>query len=101
MKKTMAAATLVIAVACAPRPRHERYEVVYIERQPPAPRVEVVTAHPGRGFAWVTGFWRYEHGAYMWTPGHWERGPRANSVWVQGSWRRDNRGWYWTPGHWR
>jgi len=98
------AAVTVVAltqlVACAPR-HPLRHQLVYVDREPPAARVEVVTVRPGAEFAWVPGYWRWERNDYAWAPGHWERAPHGRAAWVAGRWRRDRRGWYFAPGHWR
>jgi hypothetical protein len=65
---------------------------------PPAPRVAVVPAAPGPGYAWVGGYW-YPNGArWAWRAGYWGRRPYARAYWVapryyghryyRGYWRR-------------
>ncbi len=96
---------LAAFVACAPHPRPVQRaiapEIVYVRRAPPAARVEILSPRPGRGYAWVSGNWRWDRDGYFWTQGRWERSPSGRSLWVQGNWQRGDRGWYWTPGHWR
>ena len=96
----IATVALALLVGCAPR-HPARYQVVYVTREPPAARVEVVTPRPGVEFVWVPGYWSWERNEYAWAPGHWERAPHARAIWVPGRWRRDRRGWYFSPGHWR
>ena len=97
---TLASLALASLMACAPVGR-ARFGVVYVDRAPPADRVEVITTRPGPDYAWVTGYWRWEGGNYAWQSGHWERAPRAHARWVRGGWHHDRRGWYYSQGHWR
>jgi len=98
-RTAIAAVALTLLAACAPR-HPARYQVVYVTREPPPARVEVVTTRPGVEFVWVPGYWSWERNDYAWAPGRWERAPHARAVWVAGRWRRDRRGWYFSPGHW-
>lgn len=100
MVKALVFAVLSGAVACAPPPR-PRPNVVYVVRQPPAERVEVITLRPGAAHVWVGGFWTWRGGDFVWIPGHWEV-PRASfREWVPGRWARDRQGWFFIDGHWR
>jgi len=74
---------------------------VIVTTAPPAARHEVVGVSPGTDYVWVRGYWVYTNGRYTWTPGHYERRPRAGVTWIQGHWDRTAAGWVWTPGHWR
>ncbi len=68
---------------------------------PPAPRAEAHRTAPGPGFVWIDGHYRWDGRAYVWSPGRWERRPRANARWMAGRWVHSPRGWYWIEGHWR
>ena len=109
MRTALASVVVALLLACAPHREPTRYTpktvpstqpAVYLRRSPPAMRAEVISARPGPEYAWISGHWRWERDAYVWTPGRWERGPHANATWVQGSWQQSERGWYWTPGEW-
>ena len=90
------ATCLAVVPACAAAgPR------LYVRVGPPAPIVEVRPVRPGAEFVWVTGYHRWDGGAYVWVPGEWRRPPRARGRWAEGHWRHDRRGWYWVDGHWR
>ena len=91
----------ILSTGCVATVRPARYEVVYVEHPPPVERVEVIETRPGVEFVWIPGYWRWERQEYMWSAGHWERGPRVGAVWVRGRWRHSHRGWYLVPGHWR
>jgi len=97
----MAAAASFLATGCVSHrvvatPTGE----VVVTTAPPPPRHEVITAAPGAGQVWVSGYWAHHHGRYVWVPGNWEMRPRPTAVWVQGHWDRTVSGWVWTPGHW-
>jgi hypothetical protein len=93
------AATLAASTACATAaPRRSR---VYVRVGPPAPIVETRVVAPGPGYVWIPGYHTWDGRAYVWRPGRWDRGPRANAVWVPARWVRDRRGWYLVEGHWR
>src|SRR5436189_5400190 len=73
---------------------------VVVTEAPPAPKREVITTSPSAAHVWVTGYWTYQHGRYVWMPGRWEMRPRSGASWVPGHWDHTSRGWAWTPGHW-
>ncbi len=83
--------------ACAAEEEH----VVYVERDPPPERVEVVSVSPGPEYVLVRGHWHWNGVDYVWIPGHWLRRPRGSAVWVEGHWRRARGGWVWVEGHWQ
>ena len=75
---------------------------LYIDADPPPPMVEVRAVAPAPDFVWVAGFYRWNGGAYVWLPGHWDRPPRRGAQWDSGHWVRDQRhGWYFVDGRWR
>jgi hypothetical protein len=88
---------LVAALGCA---GGMTVGVVYAERRPPPDRVEVVVASPGPGYAWVPGYWRWEHHDYFWTPGRWVRVHRGYHRWAPGHWEHRAHQWYWVEGRW-
>ncbi len=93
-----ALAALALTVACLVPPPPG---AVYVRVAPPVPVVEVSGVAPGPGFIWIRGYHRWNGSAYVWTPGRWERRPRAGAVWVDGRWRHNRSGYYWVEGHWR
>jgi hypothetical protein len=74
--------------------------VVYAERRPPPPRVEVITTSPGRGYTWIAGYWRWDSGDYYWTPGRWVRIQHGYTHWEPGHWREKHHRWHWVEGRW-
>jgi hypothetical protein len=64
---------------------------------PPAPAVGYVAPAPGRGYAWLGGYW-YPNGArWAWCGGYWADRPYAHAYWVA---PRYNRHRYYR-GYWR
>ena len=49
---------------------------------PPPIRVEVQTASPGVGYAWVGGYWYPVGSRYTWHAGYWTRPAYAGATWV-------------------
>jgi WXXGXW repeat (2 copies) len=93
------ASTLAASSACASVPARGR---VYVRVGPPAPVVERRIVAPGPGYVWIPGYHAWDGRAYVWRPGRWDRGPRANARWVPARWVHDRRqGWYLVEGHWR
>ena len=75
--------------------------VMYIQRRPPAARVEVIPASPGPDFLWIGGYWGYHGADFEWVPGRWERHGEGRREWVAHHWVHDRNGWYLVEGHWR
>jgi len=94
---------------CYPYPPPRRHPVVVVEepprvfivREPPVARIEVITAAPTPSHLWVSGYWRWGRSDFEWIPGHWERPPRYRSAWVPGHWEREPRGWFYVEGFWK
>ena len=84
-------------------PRREvvREDVVIVEEEPPAPRVEVRGHAPSHEHAWIDGHWVRTNGHWDWRPGHWERPPHRGAVWVPGHWNRKDHHYVWIDGHWK
>ena len=75
--------------------------VVYVTREPPAERVEVISTSPGTNFVWVRGHWGWTGSDFDWIPGRWVVPSSGFTAWVPGHWQHDNHGWFWIDGHWR
>jgi len=74
---------------------------VIVRVGPPALRAEVVPVAPGPGWAWRSGYWRWNGHRYVWVSGHYLRRPRVGAEWVPGHWGERGGGWVWIGGHWR
>jgi WXXGXW repeat (2 copies) len=100
-----AALSMVPALALAQLSAGVRVEVpeVRIEATtaPPPPRSEVQPPAPGPDFVWIAGHHRWEHGAYVWRPGHWDRPPGPGYVWEPAHWARRGGSWFFRDGHWK
>ena len=81
----------------------ETTRTVVVTQAPPPPRTEAMPPQPSQTQVWVSGFWTFTNGRWVWMPGHWELRPRAGAVWVPGHWDQspDSRTWVWTPGFWQ
>lgn len=75
--------------------------VMFITREPPVERVEVVSARPDEESVWIGGHWAGRGNSYAWTPGRWRRPEQGKREWENGRWEHEPRGWYYTEGHWR
>lgn len=72
-----------------------------VRMQPPPPVFEHPDRAPGRGYAWVPGYQRWDGRAFRWEGGRWVVPPRPGARWVPGRWMPERGGWHWVPGHWR
>ncbi len=74
---------------------------VFVVREPPPPRREVIPVRPGAGYVWIGGYWIWRPPEYVWVPGRWVLPPPGHRKWVAGKWYREPRGWFWVEGYWR
>lgn len=73
-----------------------------VSSEAPPPQVrEEVTAAPGPGYVWVSGYWGWYGHRWVWIQGRWIREPYRHAYWVPGRWVWRGYGWLWVPGHWR
>ena len=77
------------------------YAQVVVRIGPPAPIVERRPPPPDRGYVWIDGYHRWEGGAYVRTPGRWDRPPREGQRWVAHRWIHRGDHWEMREGHWR
>lgn len=75
--------------------------VMFITREPPVERVEVVSARPSEESVWIGGHWTGRGNSYAWTAGRWQRPESGKKEWENGKWEHEQRGWYYTEGYWR
>jgi hypothetical protein len=84
---------VVRAHAYTPAPTGE----VYVDEEPPAPRVWITETRPG--YVYMQGRWDRRGNQWAWSDGHWER-ERAGQSWSEGRWEtRGNRHVY-VQGRW-
>jgi len=87
-------------IGCASAPA--RYDRVYVRREPPPPRREIIVESPGPDYVYIRGHWIGGRGGeYEWVPGRCVRPEGRHRAWVDGHWARDRDGWYYVEGHWR
>lgn len=79
---------LVVLAGCGGSPiplpemgPHVREAPVLVPYPPPAARVEIVPARPGKKEVWIDGEWTWERRRWVWRRGHWEV-PPPNSYWA-------------------
>ncbi len=72
-----------------------------VRMQPPPPVAEHPDRMPGRGYAWVPGYQRWDGRSFHWEHGRWALPPRPGAQWMPGRWVQGRDGWRWLPGHWR
>ncbi len=77
------------------------FSVMFITREPPPERVEVITVRPSEDMVWIKGHWSGHGNDYAWTKGHWARPESGMKEWENGRWEHQERGWFYTEGHWR
>ena len=53
---------------------------VVVTEAPPAPKREVITTSPSAAHVWVTGYWTYQNGRYVWMPVQFQRSHLAGLV---------------------
>lgn len=109
MKLALVALSIASLSACvvAPYPRPAVYgypagggEVIYADRGPPQPYVEVVPAIPFGGAVWIGGYWGWSGGRHTWVGGRWEQ-PRAGYRWEPHRWEPAGGGrWQLHGGGW-
>ncbi len=77
------------------------FSVMYINHEPPPPRVEVVTARHNADEVWISGHWSPDKNDYRWTRGRWSLPEAGKKEWQDGKWEHADRGWHYTEGSWR
>ena len=87
--------------ACVAYVRPARVGVVYVDREPPVARVEVIPASPGVEYVWTPGYWSWSGSAHVWVAGRYVIPPAGHRVWVAHKWEHDAHGWHLIEGHWR
>jgi hypothetical protein len=96
VKKT--ALALLLALTLLPA---ASYAQIVVRIAPPPPIVERRPPPPDRGYVWIDGYHRWEGGAYVWTPGRWDRPPNPGQRWVAHRWVHRGDHWELREGHWR
>jgi YXWGXW repeat-containing protein len=98
--RSLSLAALMSATACVAGVR-PRAGVIYVSRQPPVERVEVISVRPGAAHVWIGGHWDWRESDFIWIGGRWEEPRPGYRTWVPGRWAHDRNGWYFIEGHWR
>lgn len=87
----------LFATGCLVRGTARTGGYVYVDRDPPPPRME--RAQPRSGYIWVSGRWQDRGGNWVWMDGRYER-QRANQRWNNGRWDRRGNRHVWVEGSW-
>jgi len=84
--------------------RHEvdggAHETIEIEKAPPKVIVETRPTRPSTKHVWVSGYWAWRGGRYVWVKGVYVLPPRGRRAWVPGRYKRVGRRWVWVAGRW-
>jgi hypothetical protein len=75
--------------------------VMYINREPPPPRVELATTRRNVDEVWISGHWSANKNDYVWTNGHWALPENGKKEWEDGKWEHSEHGWRFVEGSWR
>lgn len=81
--------------------KDSEYNLKYIDKAPPDPKEEKISASPGDDHFWMPGYWAYDHASrsYNWLGGQWVK---LDPSWVYVPayylWRPD--GYLFVPGYW-
>ena len=78
-----------------------QFSVMFITREPPPLRVEVVTTRHSEEEVWIGGHWSARNNDYAWVSGRWARPENGKREWQEGKWEHEERGWHYTEGYWR
>lgn len=73
------------------------YDVVNVP--PPSPQYEAVGVAPYPGAIWISGYWGWASGRYVWNRGYWHA-PRPGYRWAPHRWVQQGGGWRAQGGHW-
>jgi hypothetical protein len=74
---------------------------IVVSQPPPAPPPEAIGTRPFPQAVWVSGYWGWGNGAYVWTPGRWVERPAPNSDFIAPHWEARNNGYVFCPGFWQ
>lgn len=67
---------------------------------PPPLRQEVITQEPSPGYVWIRGSWERTPDAWNWVSGRWVKPPFLRARYISGYWRYDQGRYLWSGGHW-
>src|SRR5262245_27659857 len=71
-----------------------------VHAQPPADKTETRTPSPGFGYIWVSGYWDYLDGNFIWRDGRWVQG-RPDYEYVRARYEFDGNAWLFHRPHWK
>ncbi len=72
--------------------------VIYVEEEPPPPRVWITDTRPG--YIFIQGRWDRRGNQWAWRDGYWDR-QRTGQYWEDGRWDRRGNRHVWVEGNWR
>ncbi len=74
---------------------------VQVNAAPPAEKEEASKpSAPGYGFIWVSGYWDYLDGNYVWRDGRWVQG-KSDYEYVRASYANEGGSWVFHRPHWK
>ncbi len=95
-----AAALTLFASACGSAGFHVDHDVVYVDREPPTPKLEILDVPPATGLVWAEGHWLWTGEGFAWVDGRWARPPAPHFVWIAGGWVRHDGRYRFVNGRW-
>ena len=67
---------------------------------PPPMANEVIVVAPSPRHVWVSGYYSYNRGNYVYNDGYYRVPPRGRTSYTQGNWRNTPKGYKRDKGHW-
>jgi hypothetical protein len=66
----------------------------------PPRQQEIIAAAPSPQYVWIPGQWERTPASWSWTVGKWVQPPFSNAYWVSGYWKYHGGKYVWQPAHW-
>jgi hypothetical protein len=74
---------------------------IIVSQAPPPPPAEQIGSRPFAEAVWVSGYWTWGNGAFVWTSGSWIKPPTPGSAYVAPHWEARDAGFAFCSGYWQ